>query len=77
VHVLGFCGHGGIHLRFVPKFAPFVLFQSGEDVVLLDCSREVVVTLVRLLSSQLMLVVLMTFSRLHWQRTRELLSTLL
>jgi hypothetical protein len=35
-------------------------------VVLLDCSREVVITLVRLLSSQLMLVVLLTFSRLHW-----------
>jgi hypothetical protein len=43
-------------------------------VVLLDDSWEVVVTLVRLLGGRLMLVVLLTFGRLLWWQTRELLS---
>jgi hypothetical protein len=51
VHVLGLHWHDGIHLRLVPKVAPFVFPQSGEDVVLLDDSQEVVVTLVWLLGS--------------------------
>jgi hypothetical protein len=46
VHVLGLRWHDGVHLRFIPKVAPFALPQSGEDVVLLDDSREVIVTLV-------------------------------
>jgi hypothetical protein len=53
-----------------------VLPQSGEDVVLLDDSREVIVALVRLLGSRLMLVVLLTFCRLRLRGARELLSVL-
>jgi hypothetical protein len=45
--------------------------------VLLDVRREVAVALVRLLGSQLGLVVLLTSSRLCLQGSRELLSTLL
>jgi hypothetical protein len=77
VHVLGLRWHDGVHLRFIPKVTPFVLPQSGEDVVLLDDSREVVVALVRLLGNQLTLVVLLTSSRLHLWSARELLSVLL
>jgi hypothetical protein len=67
VHVLGLRWHDDVHLRFVPKVIPFVFIRSGEDVVLLDDSREVVITLVWLLGIWLMLVVLLTFSRLHWR----------
>jgi hypothetical protein len=74
VHVLGLRWHDGVHLRFVPKVVPFVLLRSGEDVVLLDDGWEVVVSLVRLLGSRLMLVALLTFSRLLWWRARELTS---
>jgi hypothetical protein len=52
VHVLGLRWHDGIHLHFVPKVTPFVVIQSGEDMVLLDGSREVIVALVRLLSNR-------------------------
>jgi hypothetical protein len=45
--------------------------------VLLDDSWEVVIALVQLLGSQLTLMVLLTFSRLHWKHARELLSVLL
>jgi hypothetical protein len=45
--------------------------------VLLDVSREVIVALVWLLSSQLMLVVLLISSRLRLRGSRELLSALL
>jgi hypothetical protein len=45
--------------------------------VLLDVRREVVVALVRLLDSQLMLMVLLTSSRLRLRGSRELLSALL
>jgi hypothetical protein len=74
VHVLGLWRHDGVHLRLIPKVIPFVFLRSGEDVVLLDDSWEVVVTLVRLLGGRLMLVVLLTFGRLLWWQTRELLS---
>jgi hypothetical protein len=63
MHVLGLRWHDGIHLRFIPKVAPFVLLRSGEDMVLLDYSWEVIVSLVWLLGSRLTLVVLLTFSR--------------
>jgi hypothetical protein len=46
-------------------------------VVLLDNSREVVVALVWLLGNRLTLVVLLTFSQMRLQCTRELLSALL
>jgi hypothetical protein len=46
-------------------------------VALLDDSWEVVVTLVRLLGSRLVLMVLLTSSRLRLWGSRELLSALL
>jgi hypothetical protein len=42
--------------------------------VLLDDGWEVIVSLVRLRGSRLMLVALLTFSRLLWWRTRGLLG---
>jgi hypothetical protein len=45
--------------------------------VLLDVRREVIVTLVWLLGSRLMLMVLLTSSRLRLRGSRELLSALL
>jgi hypothetical protein len=53
VHVLGLCWHDGVHLRLVPKVIPFVFPRSGEDLVLLDDSWEVVIALVGLLGSRL------------------------
>jgi hypothetical protein len=77
VHVLGLRWHDGVHLRFVPKVVPFVFPQSGEDVVLLDDSREVIVALVRILGNRLTLVVLLTPSQLRLRSARELLSAFL
>jgi hypothetical protein len=77
VHELGFRWHDGIHLCLVPKVVPFVFAWGGEDVVLLNDGREVVVALIRLLGNRLTLVVLLTSSRLHLRGTRELLSALL
>jgi hypothetical protein len=57
VHVLGLRWHDNVHLRLVPKVVPFVFPRSGEDVVLLDDSRKVVVALVWLLGSRLVLMV--------------------
>jgi hypothetical protein len=65
VHELGFRRHDVVHLCLVPKVIPFVFPQGGKDVVLLDIRREVVVALVRLLVSRLVLMVLLTSSRLH------------
>jgi hypothetical protein len=62
VHVLGLPWHDGVHLRFMPKVVPLVLLRSGEDMVLLDDGRIVVITLVRLVSSRSVLVVILTFS---------------
>jgi hypothetical protein len=45
--------------------------------VLIDVRREVVIALIRLLDSQLMLMVLLTSSRLRLRGSRELLSALL
>jgi hypothetical protein len=77
VHELGFCRHDSVHLRLVPKVIPFVFAWGGKDVILLNIHREVVITLVRLASSRLMLLVLLTFSRLRLRRSRELPSALL
>jgi hypothetical protein len=65
VHELAFCRHDGVHLCLVPKVIPFVFPRGGKDVVLLDIRREVVVALVRLLVSRLVLMVLLTSSRLR------------
>jgi hypothetical protein len=77
VHVPGLRWHDGVHLRLIPKVVPFVFPRSGEDVVLLDDSREVVIVLVWLLGSQLVLMVLRTSHRLRLQGSRDLLSALL
>jgi hypothetical protein len=44
---------------------------------LLDIRRKVIITLVRLLVSRLVLMVLLTSSRLRLRSSRELLSALL
>jgi hypothetical protein len=77
VHELGFRWHDGVHLCLVPKVIPFVFPWSGEDMVLLDVHREIVVALVWLLDSWIVLVVLLTSSRLRLRGSRELLSALL
>jgi hypothetical protein len=65
VHELGLCKHDGVHLCLVPKVVPFVFPRGGKDMVLLDICREVIFVLVRLLGSRLMLMVLLTSSRLR------------
>jgi hypothetical protein len=77
VHELGLCWHDGVHFRLVPKVIPFVFPRGGEDMVLLDDSREVIVALIWLLGNQLALMVLLTYSRLHLLDSKELLSSLL
>jgi hypothetical protein len=76
MHELGFCRHHSVHLCFVPKVIPFVLAGGSEDVILLHIRREVII-LIWLASSRGTLLVLLTFSRLHLRRTRDLLSALL
>jgi hypothetical protein len=63
VHELGLCRHYGVHLCFMPKVAPFVLAGGSEDVILLHICREVII-LIRLASSQVALLVLLTSGRL-------------
>jgi hypothetical protein len=77
VHELGLCWHDGVHLRLVPKVVPFVFPWGGEDVVLLDDRREVIVALIRLLGNRLALMVLLTSSWLRLWDSRELLNSLL
>jgi hypothetical protein len=77
VHELRFCRHNSIHLCLIPKVVHFILAQGSKDVILLNIRREVVITLVRLASSQTMLLVLLTSSRLRLRRSRELPSALL
>jgi hypothetical protein len=77
VHELGLRWHDGVHFRLVPKVITFVFSRGGEDMVLLNVCREVVVALVRLLGSRLELVVLLTSCRLCLQGSRGLLSALL
>jgi hypothetical protein len=60
----------------MPKVVPFVLAGGSEDVVLLHIHREVII-LIRLASSRVTLLVLLTFSRLRSRRTRDLPSALL
>jgi hypothetical protein len=74
VHELGLCKHDSVHLRLVPKVIPFVFAQGGKDVILLNIHQKIVVTLVRLVSSQLVLLVLLTSSQLRLRSCRELLS---
>jgi hypothetical protein len=64
VHELGLRWLDGVHLYLVPKVVPFVFPRGGEEMVLLDDHREVIVALIRLLGNRLALVVLLTSSRL-------------
>jgi hypothetical protein len=49
----------------------------GKDMVLLDIRQKVILALVQLLGSWLVLLVLLTSSRLRLQNSRELLHALL
>jgi hypothetical protein len=60
----------------MPKVVPFILAGGSEDMILLNIHREVIV-LVRLASSQALLLVLLTSSRLRLRHTRDLPSALL
>jgi hypothetical protein len=77
VHELGFCRHDSVHLCLVPKVTHFVFAWVSKDVILLNIRRKVVVTLVWLVASRLMLLVLLTPSRLCLRGSRELPSALL
>jgi hypothetical protein len=61
----------------MPKVIPFVFAWGGKDVILLNICRKVVITLVRLVASRLVLLVLLTSSRLRLRSSRELSSALL
>jgi hypothetical protein len=61
----------------VPKVIPFVFPQGGKDMVLLDIRCKVVLALVRLLGSRIVLLVLLTSSRLRLRSSKELMSALL
>jgi hypothetical protein len=76
MHVLGFCKHHSVHLYLMPKVVPFVLAGGSEDMILFSICREVIV-LIRLASSRVALLVLLTSSRLRLRRTRDLPSVLL
>jgi hypothetical protein len=60
----------------MPKVVPFVLARGSEDVILLHIRRELVI-LIRLASSQVVLLVLLTSSRLRLRCSRDLPSALL
>jgi hypothetical protein len=60
----------------MPMVVPFVLAGGGKDVILLNIRREVII-LIRLASSRVALLVLLTSSWLRLRRTRALPSALL
>jgi hypothetical protein len=60
----------------MPKVICFVLAGGGKDVILLNIRREVII-LIRLASSWVALLVLLTSSRLRLRCTRDLPSVLL
>jgi hypothetical protein len=51
----------------MPKFVPFVFAWGSEDVVLLNIYWKVLLTLIQIIRSWLMLLVLLTSSRLRLQ----------
>jgi hypothetical protein len=77
VNELGFRRHDGVHLCLLPKVIPFIFPRGDKDMVLLDIRQKVIVALVRLLVTRLMLMVLLTSSRLRLRSSRELLSAML
>jgi hypothetical protein len=77
VHELGLHRHDSVHLYLVPKVVPFVFARGSKDVILLNIHRKVLLALIRIIGSRLMLLVLLAFSRLRLQASRELPSALL
>jgi hypothetical protein len=61
----------------VPKVIPFVFARGSKDVILFNIHRKVLLALIRIIGSRLMLLVLLTFSRLRLQVSRVLPSALL
>jgi hypothetical protein len=61
----------------VPTVVPFVFAWGGKDVILLNIHQKVVITLVWLVASRLVLLILLTSSRLRLRGSRELPSALL
>jgi hypothetical protein len=60
----------------MPKVIPFILAGGGKDVILLNIRQEVII-LIRLASSRVALLVVLTSSRLRLRRTKDLPSALL
>jgi hypothetical protein len=60
----------------MPKVIPFILAGGSKDVILLNIRREVII-LIWLASSRVVLLVLLTSSRLRLRCSRDLLSALL
>jgi hypothetical protein len=60
----------------MPKVVPFILAGGSKDVILLNIRREVII-LIRLAFSWVLLLVLLTSSRLRLWRSRDLPSALL
>jgi hypothetical protein len=60
----------------MPKVVPFILAGGGKDVILLNIRREVIIS-IWLAPSWVMLLVLLTSSRLRLPRSRDLPSALL
>jgi hypothetical protein len=77
VHELGLCRHDGVHLHLVLEVVPFVFARGGKDVILLNIRWKFILALVRIVGSRLVLLVLLTSSRLRLQSSRELLGALL
>jgi hypothetical protein len=77
VHELRLCRHDSVHLCLMPKVVPFVFARGSRDVILLNIHRKVLLALIRIIRSRFMLLVLLTFSRLRLQTSRELPSALL
>jgi hypothetical protein len=73
VHELGLCGHDGVHLHLVPKVVPFIFARGSKDVILLNIRWKVLLALIWIIGNRLRLLVLLTFSRLLLQVSRELL----
>jgi hypothetical protein len=76
MHELRLCGHHSVHLCLMPKVVPFILAGGSKDVILLNIRREVII-LIQLASSRVLLLVLLTSSRLRLRRSGDLPSVLL
>jgi hypothetical protein len=61
----------------MPKVVPFVFARGSKNMILLNIHWKVLLALIRIIRSRLMLLVLLTFSRLRLQASRELPGALL